>query len=72
MSIDERPGESARTFGALAVIIGLLIAGVGFLTDGVPVRGYFFAGLLVFAGAAVRVEAALRYRPGTVEVDQRS
>ncbi|MEV0895206.1 hypothetical protein [Actinoplanes sp. NPDC049802] len=72
MSIDEQPGESARTFGAFAVIIGLLIAGLGFLTDGVPVRGYCFAGLLVFVGAAVRVEAAIRCRPGAVEADQRS
>lgn len=45
VSIDEQPGEAARTFGAFAVIIGLLITAFGFLTDGVPVRGYYFAGL---------------------------
>jgi hypothetical protein len=72
VSIDEQPGEAARTFGAFAVIIGLLITAFGFLTDGVPVRGYYFAGLLVFVGAAVRVEAAIRYRHGAVEADQRS
>ena len=72
VSIDEQPGEAARTFGALAVIIGLLITALGFLTDSVPVRGYYFAGLLVFVGTAVRVEAALRYRHGAGEADQRS
>ncbi|MBG0566464.1 hypothetical protein [Actinoplanes aureus] len=62
MSNDEQPGEAARTFGAFAVIIGLLIAAFGFLSDSIPMRGYYFAGLLVFVGSAVRVEAAIRYR----------
>ncbi|MBG0568704.1 hypothetical protein [Actinoplanes aureus] len=62
MSIDEQPGEAARTFGAFAVIIGLLITAIGFVGDGIPMRGYYFAGLLVFVGSAVRVEAAIRYR----------
>lgn len=62
MDADEHQGEAAHAFGAVAVVIGLLIAGMGFLTDKVPMRGYFFAALLVFVGSAVRIETAIRYR----------
>ncbi|MEU4562896.1 hypothetical protein AB0F72_31335 [Actinoplanes sp. NPDC023936] len=70
MSIDEKPGEAARASGAFAVVIGLLIAAFGFLTDHVPTRGYYFAGLLVLAGSAVRIEAALKHRTDPVRVEQ--
>ncbi|BAL89918.1 hypothetical protein AMIS_46980 [Actinoplanes missouriensis 431] len=69
MSIDEKPGESARTFGAIAIVIGLLIGAFGFLTDGVPPRGYYFAGLLVLVGSAVRIEAALKHRTDPVRAE---
>ncbi|HEX9999942.1 MAG TPA: hypothetical protein VGB74_05785 [Actinoplanes sp.] len=67
MDMHERPGDAARTSGAFAVIIGLLITGIGVVSDSVPVRGYFFAGLLVVVGIALRVETAIRYRPAPVE-----
>lgn len=52
MDIYERPGDAARTFGAFAVIIGLVIAVLGLLTDTLPTRAYVVAGLLVFTGCA--------------------
>jgi hypothetical protein len=72
MNAYEELSAAARTFGAIAVVIGLLIAGIGFVGDEVPVRGYYFAGLLVFVGCAVRIEAAVKHRHAPVEIGQGS
>jgi uncharacterized membrane protein YiaA len=72
MVIYEELSAVKQSFGALAVLIGLLIAGVGLLGDELPVRGYYFAGLLVFTGCAVRIETAIRQRPAQVEIRQES
>jgi uncharacterized membrane protein YiaA len=72
MVIYEELGAVKRTLGALAVLIGLLIAGIGFVGGELPVRGYYFAGLLVFTGCAVRIETAITRRPARVEIRQES
>ncbi|WP_162959266.1 hypothetical protein [Micromonospora tulbaghiae] len=48
--------------GNIALVVGLLITIVGLATDSTPTKGYFFAGMLVFAGVGLRLEAALKDR----------
>ncbi|MEU8665018.1 hypothetical protein [Actinoplanes philippinensis] len=55
----ERRADTARILGTMAILTGLLITGVGLATDATPVKGYFFAGLLVIIGSGLRLEAAV-------------
>lgn len=58
----ERRLDTTRILGNIAVLVGLLITLVGLATDSTPARGYLFAGMLVFIGVGLRLEAALTDR----------
>lgn len=64
MDIDKRQGDTVGTYGTVALAAGFLVTGVGLVTDGIPAKGFFFAGLLVFTGAALRLEQAIKERHG--------
>ena len=53
---------TTRILGTIAVVVGLLITGIGLATDSTPAKGYFFAGLLVIIGMGLRLEAAITDR----------
>jgi uncharacterized membrane protein YiaA len=59
MDVRERRVDTARILGATALVVGFLITVVGLVTDGIPAKGYVFAGMLVFVGTGLRVEAAI-------------
>lgn len=54
--------DTARILGNISLVVGLLITVVGLMTDSTPAKGYFFAGMLVFAGIGLRLEAAVADR----------
>jgi uncharacterized membrane protein YiaA len=54
--------DTARILGNLALVTGLLITVLGLATDDLPAKGYFFAGMLVFVGIGLRLEASLAGR----------
>jgi len=54
--------DTARILGNVALVVGILIAVIGLVTDGTPAKGYFFAGLLVIIGLGLRLEAAVSDR----------
>ncbi|RKF19165.1 hypothetical protein [Micromonospora globbae] len=58
----ERRLNTARILGNIALLVGLLITMVGLATDSTPAKGYVFAGMLVFIGVGLRIEAALTDR----------
>ncbi|MEV8504536.1 hypothetical protein AB0368_06845 [Actinoplanes sp. NPDC051475] len=62
MDARERRVDTARILGNIALLVGLLITIVGLATDSTPAKGYLFAGMLVFAGIGLRLEAALTDR----------
>ncbi|WIM93005.1 hypothetical protein ACTOB_004970 [Actinoplanes oblitus] len=62
MDTRERRIDTARILGTIAVVVGLLITVVGLVTDSTPAKGYFFAGMLVFTGIGLRIEAAVTDR----------
>ncbi|MBB2947351.1 putative membrane protein YiaA [Actinoplanes lutulentus] len=51
--------DTARILGSIALGVGILVAVIGLVVDSVPAEGYFFAGMLVFAGIGLRLEAAV-------------
>jgi uncharacterized membrane protein YiaA len=55
----ERRTYAARILGNIVLVVGLLISAAGLIADGMPAKGYFFAGLLVLIGLGLRLEAAL-------------
>ena len=55
----ERRTDTTRIIGSFALVVGLLIAVVGLVTDSTPIKGYIVAGLLVIIGIGLRLEAAL-------------
>ena len=58
----ERRTDTARILGNIALVVGLLIAVVGLVTDNTPAKAYFLAGLLGIIGIGLRLEAALTDR----------
>jgi uncharacterized membrane protein YiaA len=64
MDAQTRRVDTARILGNIALVVGLLIASIGLATDSAPVKGYFFAGLLVVTGIGLRLEAAVIDRRG--------
>ena len=57
----QRTGTT-RIIGNIALVVGLLITVVGLVTDSTPAKGYVFAGMLVFTGIGLRLEAAVTDR----------
>lgn len=51
--------DTARILGNIALVVGILITVIGLVTDSTPIKGYFFAGLLVAIGLGLRIEAAV-------------
>jgi uncharacterized membrane protein YiaA len=62
MDARERRTDTARIIGNIALAVGLLITVVGLVTDSTPAKGYVFAGMLVFVGIGLRLEAAVTDR----------
>jgi uncharacterized membrane protein YiaA len=58
----ERKVDTTRILGNIALLVGLSMTMVGLATDSTPAKGYVFAGMLVFIGVGLRLEAALTDR----------
>jgi len=43
----ERRVDTTRILGTMALIAGLLVAGIGLVSDTTPAKGHLFAALLV-------------------------
>lgn len=59
MDARARRVEALRALAACALIIGFLITGFCLLADTTSLGGLFLAGLLVFIGVGLRLEAAI-------------
>jgi uncharacterized membrane protein YiaA len=62
MDARARRTDPTKIIGNMALVVGLLITVVGLVTGSTPAKGYFFAGMLVFTGVGLRLEAAVTDR----------
>ena len=69
--LDTRASRAAtvRVMGNIALAAGLLIAGIGLLSDAEPSEGHLLAGMLVATGIGLRLEAAVADRHDGPEDD---